>query len=92
MAVAMPLAQGHAHSSSTASETRVTEGECTALHRHDYGQRNYVAAAQRLADMQAAGKIRRIGLTNFDVPRVMEMLDAGVPLVSNQVCFVLIIR
>ena len=26
--------------------------------RHDYGQRNYVAAAQQLADMQAAGAIR----------------------------------
>lgn len=53
--------------------------------RHDYSQRNYVAAAQQLADMQAAGKIRRIGLTNFDVRRTAEMLDASVPLVSNQV-------
>jgi Aldo/keto reductase family len=53
--------------------------------RHDYGQQNYVAAAQQLADMQAGGKIRRIGLTNFDVRRTAEMLDAGVPLVSNQV-------
>lgn len=44
-----------------------------------------MAAAQKLADMQAAGKIRRIGLTNFDVARTAEMLDAGVPLVSNQV-------
>ena len=35
---------------------------CTApvvmARRHDYGQRNYVAAAQQLADMQAAGAIR----------------------------------
>jgi len=45
-----------------------------------------VAVAQKLADMQAAGKIRRIGLTNFDVARTSEMLAAGVPLVSNQVC------
>jgi diketogulonate reductase-like aldo/keto reductase len=29
-------------------------------------------------------KIRHIGVTNFDVPRLMEMLDAGVPIVSNQ--------
>jgi Aldo/keto reductase family len=56
-----------------------------SMSRHDYGQRNYVAAAQQLADMQAAGKLRRIGLTNFDVRRTAELLDAGVPLVSNQV-------
>lgn len=55
------------------------------VNRHDYGQRNYVAAAQQLADMQAGGKLRRIGLTNFDVRRTAELLDAGVPLVSNQV-------
>ena len=55
------------------------------MNRHDYGQRNYVAAAQQLADMQAGGKLRRIGLTNFDVRRTAELLDAGVPLVSNQV-------
>ena len=42
-------------------------------------------AALRLADMQAAGKIRHIGMTNFDVPRLMEMMDAGVPIASNQV-------
>jgi hypothetical protein len=58
------------------------------VNRHDYGQRNYVAAAQQLADMQAAGKLRRIGLTNFDVRRTAELLDAGVPLVSNQVILV----
>ena len=29
-------------------------------------------------------KIRHIGLTNFDVPRLEEMLSAGVPIVSNQ--------
>ena len=29
-------------------------------------------------------KIRHIGVTNFDVPRLDEMLSAGVPIVSNQ--------
>ncbi len=29
-------------------------------------------------------KIRHIGVTNFDVPRLEEMLSAGVPIVSNQ--------
>ena len=47
--------------------------------------KGYVDAALRLADMQANGKIQHIGVTNFDVPRLAEMLDAGVPIVSNQV-------
>jgi diketogulonate reductase-like aldo/keto reductase len=51
----------------------------------DYGVKNYVAAAKQLAELQAAGKIRHIGLTNFDVPRMQEFADAGVPIVSNQV-------
>ena len=34
---------------------------------HDYSAPRYVGAAQRLADLQAAGRIRHIGVTNFDV-------------------------
>ena len=47
--------------------------------------RNYVAAAKHLAALQAGGVVRHIGVTNFDVPRLREMLDAGVRIVSNQV-------
>ena len=46
--------------------------------------RNYVAAAQHLATVQQEGLCRHIGVTNFDVPRLKEMLDAGVRIVSNQ--------
>lgn len=58
----------------------------TTLHacRHDYGVRNYVAAAQHLATAQQEGLCQHIGVTNFDVPRLKEMLDAGVRIVSNQ--------
>lgn len=34
---------------------------------------------------QARGKIRHVGVTNFDVPRLKEMVDAGANIVSNQV-------
>ena len=47
--------------------------------------KNYVDAALRLADMQAAGKIAHLGVTNFDVTRLQQLLDADVPIVSNQV-------
>jgi len=53
--------------------------------RHDYGQKQYVDAALKLVDMQQRGKVRHIGVTNFDVPRVQQLVDAGVPIVSNQV-------
>lgn len=53
--------------------------------RHDYGVKNYVAAARHLADLQAEGVCRHIGVTNFDVPRLRELLDAGVRIASNQV-------
>lgn len=51
---------------------------------HDYGVPNYVAAAQRLHELQEAGLIRHVGVTNFDVPRLAEIADAGVRIVSNQ--------
>ena len=52
---------------------------------HDYGVEKYVGAAQRLAELQAAGLIRHVGVTNFDVPHLSEIVEAGVPIVSNQV-------
>ena len=51
---------------------------------HDYSAPRYVGAAQRLADLQAAGRIRHIGVTNFDVPRLDEIVQGGVRVVSNQ--------
>lgn len=51
----------------------------------DYGFPKYVETAIHLQDMQRAGKIRHLGITNFDAAHVQELLDAGVELVSNQV-------
>jgi aryl-alcohol dehydrogenase-like predicted oxidoreductase len=55
------------------------------FHWWDYDVSGYVAAALHLQAQQQAGKIRHIGLTNFDVPRLAEILEAGVPIVTNQV-------
>ncbi len=38
-----------------------------------------------LEGLRKAGKIRHIALTNFDVPHLQQILDAGVQIVSNQV-------
>ena len=55
------------------------------LHWWDYDVAGYVEAATHLKALRDAGKIKHIGVTNFDAPRLRELLDAGVPVVSNQV-------
>ena len=55
------------------------------LHWWDYGVPRYVEAALWLDDLRRAGKVRHIGLTNFDTARVREIAGAGVRLVSHQV-------
>jgi aryl-alcohol dehydrogenase-like predicted oxidoreductase len=55
------------------------------FHWWDYDHPGYVDAALCLYDLQRAGKIKHIGVTNFDVPRLAQVVAAGVPVVSNQV-------
>jgi len=55
------------------------------LHWWDYDAPGYVDAARWLDELRAAGKVRHIGLTNFDRQRLIEIADAGVPVVSHQV-------
>jgi len=55
------------------------------LHWWDYDVRGYVDAALWLDELRAAGKVRNIGLTNFDQLRLEEFVAAGVPVVSHQV-------
>ncbi len=45
----------------------------------------YIEAALHLADLQKEGKIRHIGVTNFDAAHLKELLEASVPVVANQV-------
>ena len=55
------------------------------LHWWDYDVPGYVDAASWLDELRRAGKIRHIGLTNFDQRRLGDIIDAGVPIVSHQV-------
>ncbi len=55
------------------------------FHWWDYDIPGVVEAALHLQDLQRAGKIHHLGITNFDAAHVTAMLDAGVPLVSHQV-------
>ena len=55
------------------------------FHWWDYEISGYLEAALHLQELQGAGKIKLLGVTNFDVPHLQELLEAGVPIVSNQV-------
>ena len=55
------------------------------LHWWDYDVPGYVEAAAWLDELRSAGKIRHIGLTNFDQKRLKEIVAAGIPVVSHQV-------
>ncbi len=55
------------------------------LHWWDFDVPGYVEAAAWLDDMRRAGKIRHLGLTNFDQRHLREIIAAGIPVVSHQV-------
>ncbi len=55
------------------------------FHWWDYDDTSYLDALYHLSKIRDEGKIRHIGLTNFDTDRIEIMLDQGFKLVSNQV-------
>lgn len=60
------------------------------FHWWDYTVPRYVEIALELERLRRKGKIDRIGLTNFGVLQVRELVAAGVPLFSHQVQYSLL--
>jgi len=60
------------------------------FHWWDYGDRRYLDALRHLADLKSDGKIRQLGLTNFDTARLEAIIEHGIPIVSNQVQYSLL--
>lgn len=54
------------------------------FHWWDYNVPGYVEVALDLLKLKEKGKIRNIGVTNFDAPHLKEIVDAGMPIVSCQ--------
>ncbi len=54
------------------------------FHWWDYDVPRYVEVGSWLNELRLAGKIRHVGVTNFDVPRLREILAAGIPIASIQ--------
>ena len=62
------------------------------LHWWDYAVPRYVETAHWLRDLQQAGKIDRLGGTNFDGAHAAEVIDGGVDLAAMQVQYSLLDR
>jgi aryl-alcohol dehydrogenase-like predicted oxidoreductase len=62
------------------------------FHWWEYRDMRYLDALEHLAALRAAGKLRHVGLTNFDSERLRIMADRGLPIVSNQVQYSLLDR
>ena len=62
------------------------------FHAWNYADPSWLDCLFMLAEHQAAGRIRHLGLTNCDAVHLDMAVRSGVPIVSNQVCFSLIDR
>ena len=55
------------------------------FHWWDYDDLRYLDALNHLSKIRDEGKIKYLGLTNFDTQRVKIMVDKGIKLISNQI-------
>lgn len=69
---------------------RTEQLDLVQFHWWDYSVPGYVDAALALERLRVKGKIAHLGATNFDVPHLLELVDAGVPLVAHQVQYSLL--
>eukprot|EP01025_Chloroclados_australasicus_P019640 TRINITY_DN20728_c0_g1_i6.p2 TRINITY_DN20728_c0_g1~~TRINITY_DN20728_c0_g1_i6.p2 ORF type:complete len:242 (-),score=40.33 TRINITY_DN20728_c0_g1_i6:204-929(-) len=59
---------------------------------NDYGIDKYVKGAQYLRDAQERGLVKHVGVTNFDIIRMQDMMDGGLKIASSQVQYSLLDR
>ena len=69
---------------------RVERLDLVQFHWWDFSVPRYVETALELARLSRAGKIARLGVTNFDTPRLAELIDAGVPVAAHQLQYSLV--
>lgn len=60
------------------------------FHAWNYADPSYLDELFCLQELQEEGLIRHIGLTNFDTAHLSIVLESGIPIVSNQICFSLL--
>jgi len=60
------------------------------FHWWDYAVPGCIEAALSLDRLRVKGKIAHVGVTNFDVPHLMQLLDAGVTVIAHQLQYSLL--
>lgn len=70
----------------------VDQVDLVQLHWWRYEDRHYLAAMEALFGLKALGKIRNVGITNFDLSRLEEMVNAGLKPASHQIQYSLLDR
>ena len=69
---------------------RLERLDLVQFHWWDFSVPRYVETALELARLSRAGKIAQVGVTNFDTPRLAELIDAGVPVAAHQLQYSLV--
>lgn len=70
----------------------VSSLDLVQFHWWDYNDPYYIDALKYLSDLRNEGKVRNVGLTNFDTERMQIMKDADLQVVSNQVQYSIVDR
>ena len=60
------------------------------FHAWNYADPNWLDCLYWLQELKEAGLIRQLGLTNFDTAHLRIVVNSGIEVVSNQVCYSLI--
>jgi aryl-alcohol dehydrogenase-like predicted oxidoreductase len=71
---------------------RMERLDLVQFHWWDYAVPRWLETAHWLEDLRRAGKIDKIGGTNFDTAHIMALIDSGIPLASMQVQYSLLDR
>lgn len=64
---------------------RVDTLELVQFHWWDFSVTGWVRAAEWLTELREEGVLRHVGVTNFGTRALCALLDAGIPVVANQV-------
>jgi aryl-alcohol dehydrogenase-like predicted oxidoreductase len=71
---------------------RMERLDLVQFHWWNYAVPRWLETAHWLEELRRAGKIDKIGGTNFDTRRMVEMIESGVPIASMQVQYSLLDR
>lgn len=70
----------------------VVQVDLVQFHWWRYEAQRYLTALEALFELKESGAIREVGVTNFDLPRLQEMVEAGLKPASIQIQYSILDR